>query len=167
VYRLTNAQSAADVDDVAGGLNQAQRNLFAYKVWAYEPDRAIVVRSHVRPQERTSATDQIAMADWLAKQLDQSPVQTERNSEDYRVPKAFDGLPNRRSPDEFVRVYYFTARETMWQFRKDAEQAIGKGRVRTIDMPRAAVVYGDSEALSKADQIKQQIGMAATPSQRP
>jgi len=159
VYRLTNAKSAGDVQEVVSALGPPGARVFGYTAYAYSEGRAIIVRSRAIQPQHLSVADRIAMMDWLVKQLDQPPARTPQVSEDYKVPMDFYPA-NRRPSDEFLRVYRFTAREPMWQFRKDTEQAFGKGRglVTTVDAPRTVVVYGSAEELAKAAQVSQQSG---------
>jgi hypothetical protein len=149
VYRLTNTESPGDVQEIVRALDTPASWLSGHRVFAYNPGRAILVRSDSRQLARTSAADEIAITDWLVKQLDQPPATTSYTSEDYRVPAG----------NEFVHVYHLTNRETMWQLRNAAEQAFGKGRgrVSSVDIARAVVVYGDAEALATAERVKRQI----------
>jgi hypothetical protein len=161
VYRLPNAKSAGDVQNIADALNHpAAGRVFGYTAYAFAEGRAIIVRSRTLPPQHLSAADRIAMMDWLVKQLDQPPEQTPQVSEDYKVPMDFYPA-NRRPSAEFLRVYRFTATEPMRQFREDTEHAFGKGRglvVTAVDAPRMVVVYGSAEELAKAAQVSQQIG---------
>ena len=117
IYRLTNSKSAGDVQDVVDALSRpGAARVFGYTACAYSEGQAVIVRSRTVPPQHLSATDRIAMTDWLVKQLDQAPAPTPQVSEDYKIPMDFYPA-NRRPSDEFLRVYHFAAREPMWQFR--------------------------------------------------
>jgi hypothetical protein len=76
VYRLTNTEPAGDVQEIARALSTPASWLTGYRVWAYNPGRAILVRSNSPRLARTSAADEIAIIDWLVKQLDQPQATT-------------------------------------------------------------------------------------------
>lgn len=139
VFYLTHAKSPQDLQALASAVRSAAdiRRMFTYNA-----ARAIIMRSAAA--DRVPADQQVAMAEWLVKQLDQPPSPSQ-TSEEHRVPGGTDDL---------VRVFHVTKASTIQAFKQSAG---GNARVFTLDTPRIVMLRGSESQLAVATQLMQQV----------
>jgi hypothetical protein len=112
------------------------------RLFTYNETRAIAARG---------TAEQMAMADWMIKQLNQpagpEPLAKREPSPEFRVSD---------SADDVVRIFYLTGAPTLQAFQQSAVAIRAKTQIRrvfTYNAPRALAVRGTAAQLAVAEQL--------------
>lgn len=142
VFPVTNAKSVQDFQEVVNAMRTAAE---IRRVFSYNSARMVVVRG--TPEE-------IKMADWLLKQLDQPSGAAAGAAPEYRVPGA---------ADDIVRVYHLPQVATVEEFQQEASavrSSAGIRRAFTYNAQRALTLRGTQNQLALAEVVMRDIDAA-------
>ncbi len=134
IFSVANAKSVSDFQEMANTLRTMAE---IRRVFTYSGGRAMAVRG--TPEE-------LAMADWLLKQLDKPGPQSQA-SEEFRVAGA---------ADDVMRVFYLPPAQTTQAFQQSAAQirtTLQIRRVFTYNSLRALSVRGTESQLALAQHM--------------
>ncbi len=134
VFYLTNASTPVELQEVATLVRSMSdiRRLFTYNA-----PRALVVRT---------TSGQMALAEWLIKELDKSRSPKPDTSE-YRLPGG---------GDDIVRVFYLTHAGTPQRLQEIATQVRSMTAVRrlfTYNAPKAMALRGTADQMAQAEHL--------------
>jgi hypothetical protein len=146
VFYLTHTATVQEFQEVAA-LTRTMADI--RWVFTYNAPRALVVRGTV---------DQIALADWLVKQVDKPTGERIQSSAPYEYRD-----PNGRD-DNVVRVFYLTHTTTVQDFQEVAvltRSIADIRRVFTCNAPRALAVRGTADQVALAEWLVNQLDQPA------
>jgi len=137
VYFLSNTAEVRDFQEISTMVRSISE---LGRVFTYNALKAFIARGN---------PDQLGLATWLIREMDQPPSRAVLTPREYRMPTA----------DDLVRVVFFPHIATVQGFQEVAasiRQQVGIRRLFTYNAPRALVLRGTAAQLAHAESLSKE-----------